>query len=147
MGQDDPTQTTAWDEARMIELAHRHAQLEVERRLDPLMETLIAEPVYEFHPVKLCMRGGDLCRRYYAQFFDDFMNRVVGHELISEMTSPEAVAQEYDISLRVDGEVETHRVVGVLFAEGDLLGGERIYASERCIRLMAGRVFDEFEPL
>ena len=42
-------------------------------------------------------------------------------------------------------------MLGILFAEetanGTLLGGERIYAGERVIRLMAGTLFDEFEPL
>ena len=58
-----------------------------------------------------------------------------------------AVAQEYEISLRVDGAVETHHVVGILYAEGDLLGGERIYGSERFVRLMAGELFQELNPI
>ena len=136
-----------WGVAEMVDLARRHAHLETVGKLDELMETLVAEPEYEFHPLGLAMRGGDLCRRYYAQFYEDFISRVVGHEMISETIAAQTLSQEYDISLRVDSGVETHRVVGVLFAEGDRLGGERIYTSERMIRLMAGRVFDEFEPL
>jgi len=34
--------------------------------------------------------------------------------------------------------VESHHVIGILYAEGSLLGGERIYTGERCARLMAG---------
>jgi hypothetical protein len=30
---------------------------------------------------------------------------------------------------------------------GGLLGGERVYASERCARLMTGDLFDELQPL
>jgi hypothetical protein len=38
------------------------------------------------------------------------------------------VAQEYEISLRVDGGIEHFRVLGILYARGDRLGGERVYA-------------------
>ena len=37
--------------------------------------------------------------------------------------------------------------MSVLFAEGERLGGERIYASERLVRLMVGEMFDELEPI
>ncbi|HIM00163.1 MAG TPA: hypothetical protein EYG46_04095 [Myxococcales bacterium] len=135
------------DEKQMLDLATRHAQYEAEQKIGPLMETLVPEPEYGFYPAKLRMHGGDLCKRYYEQFFTDFMSKVRGHKLLNEWVSHDSVAQEYDITLRVDGELETHRVLGILFAEGDRLGGERIYASERAIRLMAGCVFDEFKPL
>ncbi len=58
-----------------------------------------------------------------------------------------SVAQEYDITVELDGAHETHRVLGVLYASGNLLGGERIYGSERVIRLMLGEMFDELKPL
>jgi hypothetical protein len=45
------------------------------------------------------------------------------------------------------GRTETHRVLGILYAEGALLGGERVYASDRCIRLMTGALYDELEPI
>ncbi len=142
----------AWSLSDMIELGHRHARLEAERRLDPLMETLVESPSYEFHPLGLGMSGGDRVRRYYAQFFESFMEKIVGYELLHEWADERAVVQEYDIRVRDGGIAETHRVIGILFAEDTpdgrtRLGGERIYASERCVRLMAGDVFDEFEPL
>ena len=132
----------------MLALARLHARLETERKLDPLMDTLIEEPEYEFYPLNLRMRGGDLCRRYYQQFFDDFMQKIAGYAMRDEWASESSVAQEYDIALRIDGVVETHRVLGVLFVDrnGARLGGERIYGSERVIQLMAGSVIDEFEP-
>ena len=133
------------NEEQMLELARLHAKLEAQQKIDPLMETMIGEPAYEFYPARLGMRRGDLCRRYYEQFFTDFMSKVEDHRLLSEWVSAESVAQEYDITLRVDGKLETHRVLGILFAEGDRLGGERIYASETAIRRMAGCVFDEFQ--
>ena len=141
-----------WTVDDMIELGHRHADLEAERRLEPLLETMISEPRYEFHPLALGMSGGDRVRRYYAQFFEGFMAKIVGYELVGEWADEDAVVQEYDITTDDDGLRETHRVVGILFAVDagngrKLLGGERVYASERCVRLMAGDLFSELEPL
>lgn len=140
-----------WTPDDMLELGHRHADLEAKRELDPLMETMVESPSYEFHPLGLGMSGGDRVRRYYRQFFDGFMESIVGYELIDEWANERAVVQEYDITVRAGDEPETHRVIGILFAEdspnGVRLGGERVYASERCVRLMAGPIFDELVPL
>jgi hypothetical protein len=142
----DTNASDHWNAEKMLALARLHAQLETELKLDPLMDTLIPEPIYEFYPQQLRMRGGDLCRRYYQQFFDDFMQKIAGYKMGEEWVSETSVAQEYDITLRIDGKLETHRVLGVLYAEGDRLGGERIYGTERVIELMAGSVLGEFEP-
>ena len=137
----------AWTVAQMAELGMRHSTLEAQGRLEPLLETLVEDPVYEFHPIGLGMRGGDPVRRFYTQFCERFLPMRHGYELISQWVSESSVAQEYDVSLRVDGRVEQHRVLGVLYASGGLLGGERVYASERFIRLMTGELFDELKPL
>ena len=136
-----------WNADEMLELGTRHARLEAERDLDALMDTLVGEPVYEFHPLGRTLRGGAAVRRYYEQFFADFMEKIVGYELVDEWVNERSVAQEYAITLQVDGRPETHRVIGVLYAEGALLGGERIYGGERIVRLMAGKMFDELEEL
>ena len=53
-----------WNAERMLELATRHARVEAQKRLDDLMETLVREPVYEFHVQGLMLRGGARVRRY-----------------------------------------------------------------------------------
>jgi hypothetical protein len=142
-----------WSVDDMVELGRRHADIEGERRLDPLMETLVEDPSYEFHPIGLGMRGGERVRRYYTQFFGGFMEQMAGYTLLNEWADENAVVQEYDITLEAGADgPETHRVIGILFAERTpdgrtLLGGERVYASERCIRLMTGELFDELVPL
>jgi alkylhydroperoxidase family enzyme len=140
-----------WTAADMLELGHLHADLEARRELDPLMDTLVAEPVYEFHPLGLRMAGGERVRRYYRQFFDDFMEKIVGYRLLEEWANETSVGQEYDITVEVDGEPETHRALGILYVEhgpdGARLGGERIYGSERLVRLFAGNLFTELTPL
>ena len=67
------------------------------------------------------------------------------HALSALHAGVPSLAQEYSITVGTPEGEETHRVIGVLFAGPEsadgadrLLGGERIYASERCTRLMAG---------
>jgi hypothetical protein len=131
----------------MAALGARHAELEGRGDLEPLLETLAPDPVYEFHPARLCMRGDAMVRRFYTQFCEKFLPLRAGYTLVSEWTSASSVAQEYDVSLRVDGGLEHFRVLGILYARGDRLGGERVYAPERFIRLMTGELFEELEPL
>ena len=131
----------------MRELGTRHSTLEARGELEPLLATLVADPIYEFHPIGLCMRGGDAVRRFYTQFCEHFLPLRHSYRLLREWASEREVVQEYDVSLRVAGAVETHRVLGILYAEGELLAGERVYASERFIRLMTGELFAELEPI
>jgi hypothetical protein len=139
--------TGTWSAERMLDLGRRHAEAEAQSDLEGTMVTMVAEPRYEFHPAGLEMKGGDRVRRYYTQFYERFLPMTVGYRLLDEWVNASSLAQEYDIDLRVDGSVETFRVIGILFAEGELLGGERIYASEQMIRHMAGPIFDELVPL
>lgn len=76
------------------ELATHHARVEGQRRLDDLMDTLIEEPVYEFPVQRLALSGGSNIRRYYHQFFDDYMSRVSGARLLGQWADEAAVARE-----------------------------------------------------
>ena len=128
-----------WGVEAMYELGGRHARLEAEGDLEGTLATLVAEPVYEFFPMGWKMTGRERVVRYYEHLFAHFIPRTRGYRLLEEWVNETSVAQEYEIDVEVDGGgVESHRVLGVLCAEGNLLGGERIYASERCARLMAG---------
>ena len=129
----------AWTVERMLELGRHHAAIETERDLEGTLATLVPEPVYEFWPMGWRMVGMDPARRYYEHLMGSFMPSLRGFEMIEEWASPSSVTQEYSIEVAVDGAAETHRVIGVLFyGDDEHLGGERIWASERCVRLMAG---------
>ena len=136
-----------WNAERMLELATRHARVESQKRLHALMDTLVPEPVYEFLVQGLTLRGGARVRRYYQQFFDDYLSRVTGGRRLGQWGDEKAVAREDAIEVRGSDSSETHRIMSVLFAEGDRLGGERIYASDHVVRMMAGEMFDELEPI
>jgi hypothetical protein len=127
-----------WTAADMLELGTRHATLEAKGNIAGTMQTLIDRPVYEFHPMGLTMTGTDMVRRYYEHLIGNFIPMTRGYELLEEWGNASSIGQEYAITTEADGQVETHRVVGILFASGELLGGERLYASEHCFRLMAG---------
>ena len=145
---------THWTTADMAELGHRHARLEAERKLDALMQTLCAEPVYEFHPMGLTFSGGDTTRRYYDQFIREFMPRIQGYELVDEWVNEQSVAQEYEIRVKTGGSIIALRTVGVLFLDADSvqtgdprLGGERIYGSDQLVREFTGEMYSELKPL
>ena len=142
-----PETSSEWNAERMLELATHHAHVEGRRRLDDLMDTLIEEPVYEFPVQGLTLRGGANVRRYYRQFFDDYMSRVTGARLLGQWADEAAVAREDAIEVDGADGPEVQRVMSVLFAVGDKLGGERIYASDSVIRMMAGEMFTELEPI
>ncbi len=132
---------------QMYELGTRHAALEARLDLEGTLATLVDEPVYEFLPMGLRMQGGAQVRRYYEHLFSSFIPSTRSYRLVQAWVNETSVAQEYDIEVEVDGAVECHRVLGVLLAASELLSGERVYASERCARLMLGDLMDELTPL
>jgi hypothetical protein len=136
-----------WTADDMYALGTHHAKVEAEGNLEATMATLVGEPVYEFLPLGLRMVGHLNVRRYYKHLLSEFVPRTRGYELLEEWVNETSVSQEYAIDVAVDGQIERHRVIGILYAEGGLLGGERIYSSERCARLMAGdALIDELLP-
>jgi len=132
-----------WTARNMQELGSTHARLEAQGDLEGTMATLVQVPTYEFWPAGLRMSGQEQVRRYYEHLLGHFVPMTRSYALIDEWVNSRSLTQEYEIEVDVEGALESHRVVGILFAEGRLLGGERIYASERCTRLMAGDLIDE----
>lgn len=132
----------------LIEVARAHAAAEGRDDLATTLATLEAEPVYELQPVGRVMRGLPAARRYYEHFFARFRPLVAGFELRGEWVNEEGVGQEYVIAVRAPGGgVERHHVIGILTFGENALSGERVYASERLLRLMFGPLYDEMEPL
>ena len=136
-----------WTPDDMYALGTRHADLEARGDMEGTLATLVAEPVYEFHPAGLRMQGREQVRRYYAHLFGSFIPSTRGYRLLDEWVNEGSVAQEYEIEVEVDGALEKHRVVGILYGRDGLLEGERVFASERCARLMMGDLYDELSPL
>ena len=139
----------AWSVERMLELGRLHADLEARCDIAGTLATMVEHPVYEFFPAGLRMSGADKVRRYYENLLNVFVPKTSA-SLIDEWVSERAVAQEYEIVYDPQGVAEAHRVIGILYmADGEeLLGGERVYASEKCARLMLGDdLYAELEPI
>jgi hypothetical protein len=134
--------------AQLIAIAHQHGQAEAAQDLPAILATLDTEPVYEFFPVGLGFRGAEATRRWYEAFVTEFMPRVSHFTLHGEWIGDTGVAQEYSVQVRGnDGRIGTHRIVGILMFGETGLKGERIYAAEPLLRLLAGSMWSELRPL
>jgi hypothetical protein len=132
----------------LIAIAHRHAAAEADGDLAGTLATLDPDPVYEFEPAGLLLRGLPAVRTYYEHFFATFQPRIAGYELRSEWQNDEGLGQEYWIDLRTpEGGTERHAVIGILLFGREGLRGERIYASDRMLRTMFGPAFTLAEPM
>jgi len=131
----------------MTALARLHAEIEQAGDLEPLLDTLVDEPIFEFHPPGGQLIGGDTLRRYYIAFLRDFMPLVAETVMIGEWTGPEACVHEYQIRLRIDGKLENHQLMGTIYGSGDRMGGERLYGSAKLIDLMLGDFKKELVPI
>ncbi len=136
-----------WDATKMHKLGSRHAQLEADGDLDGVMATLVDNPVYEFWPIGLRATGRDSIRRYYEHLLGVFIPTQHGYRLVEEWLSDHSLIQEYEIEIEGPNGRGTHQVIGILWADGELMGGERVWASETCLRAMLGPFFDELEPI
>lgn len=134
---------------RLEALAWAHAQAEAEGDMEAALATLVDDPVYEFQPAGVVLSGMDQVRRYYAHFFGDFQSVADGAELRGRWASDDGLGLEYTLWIRdpQTGRRERHEVLGFLTYGADRLSGERIYASDRLLRLMVGPVLEEARPL
>ena len=131
-----------------LALARAHAAAERNGDMDATLATLEADPLYELFPVGLGFRGMAATRVYYDHFFGTFRALSRGAEMHSEWVNERGVAQEY--TLRVEhpnGAEERHRVVAIFTFGETALAGERVYGSERLLRLLFGPAFDLATPL
>jgi hypothetical protein len=133
--------------AQVLELGSEHARIETACDLEATMATLTADPLYEFFPAGLRMRGADKVRRYYEHLMAHFLPNVESADVVDEWCNENSLNQEFDVHIRIDGKLERHRLLGILVVADDLLSGERIYGSERVLRLMLGDLYDELEAI
>lgn len=133
----------------MVKVALAHAAAEGAADMEATMATLDDDGVaYELQPMGVVIEGRERARRIYEWFFAEFSPLVDGFELRSEWTDDNGVGQEYTLWVRTpDGTRERHDIIGILLFGTQKLRGERIYASERLIRMMYGPVVDEAVPL
>jgi len=140
-----PDNTVALSQDEIYALGSHHAEREAACDLSAVMDTLSDNPLYLYPTIGKKFTGRERSQRFYEYFFANFSPNVLNAKLIREWVNNTSVAQEYEITLSFSGVEETHTVLGVLFVEGDKLGGEIVYASDRLIRRMLGPIYDELE--
>ena len=135
--------------AALVATAREHAAAEGIGDIETVLRTLDDDPVYELQPVGLEFRGMDAVRAYYDYFFSTFSTLVAGAALRGESVAADGVVQEYTIwtTTGPGNALERHEVVGILTFGDDRLSGERVYGSERLLRLMFGPVYDISTPI
>ncbi|MBJ20844.1 MAG: hypothetical protein CL933_15660 [Deltaproteobacteria bacterium] len=131
----------------MSAITRLHAELEQNGEYEPLIATLVDEPIFEFHPPGGQLRGGDTLRRFYTRFLREFMPLVEETILIGEWATPDACVHEYQLRLRIDGQLENHQLMGSIYGSEDRIGGERLYGGERLMDLMLGEFKSELVPI
>jgi len=111
--------------------------------MEETMATLVEEPIYDFFPVGLRLQGAAAVRRYYQHLFDHFLPSVKGSEVMGEWVDENALVQEYVVHIHHEGQDERHFLTGILYVEGEKLGGERIWGSEAALRRLLGPLYNE----
>ncbi|HZQ57764.1 MAG TPA: hypothetical protein VFA84_07010 [Acidimicrobiales bacterium] len=131
--------------ADLVAVARAHAEAEAVDDLATVLATLEDDPVYELQPVGLVLNGMDLAKRYYDHFFTTFRPVVANYAMRGEWVNDVGLLQEYTIwtSTGPGGAIERHEVIGLLTFGRTKLSGERVYGSERLLRLMFGPVYDD----
>ena len=135
------------DPEQVRSLGRYHAEVETAGQMEETMATLVEEPIYDFFPVGLRLQGAAAVRRYYQHLFDHFLPSVKDSEVIGEWVDEHALVQEYVVHIHHEGREERHFLTGILYVEGDKLGGERIWGSEVALRRLLGPVYPELTPI
>src|SRR5262249_34969522 len=137
----------AMNRDEMIALARRHVAAERTADMARTLATLEPDPLYELQPVGRMLRGMDAARRYYEHFFGTFRSFIEASERLAEWVTDEGMGLENVLHLRLpDGSRERHRVMGILVFGQTGLAGERVWGSERLLRLMLGPVYGSSLP-
>ena len=140
---------TATERDALVAVALAHAGAEAVDDRETVFATLEDNPIYELQPVGIVLEGMDKAKRYYDHFFSTFRPMVANYEMRGEWVNDVGVAQEYTIWTQSPdgGPTERHDVFAILTFGTTKLSGERLYASERLLRLMFGPAYDLAQPL
>jgi hypothetical protein len=128
--------------------ALKHIEREAVDDLEGTLATLAPDPVYDFYPIGLRMRGMDLIRRYYAHFFTKVRPHIVNYVVHSYTYGESSMVTELTLTWRYDdGSTRDFRNITVLvYGEGGI-AGERMYGEPEFFRLFFGPVLAELEPV
>ena len=127
----------------LVAVAKRHAQAEAAGDIATTLATLEDAPAYELATLGISFRGKDAARTYYEHFFGTFQPWIASFELVNQWETEEGLGEEYWLDVAPPGAArERHRIIGILVFGETKLAGERLYASERLLRVMLGPAYE-----
>jgi len=134
--------------AQLIEMSHRHSAAEAALDVEATLATMEAPYFYEVWPAGLRMEGREQARRYYTYHFATLRPRMIGMDRIGDWEGEDGVVIERLVHVRNDdGSVEKFRVIAVQAFGENGIAGERMYASDKFIKLIFGPMLDtDFKP-
>lgn len=129
----------------MRKLVQKHSDLESNLDLEGVLETLVENPTYEFHPARLRLEGKENIRQFYRDHFDSFFPLIKSYVMVNQCWDTHSACMEYDLYLKEPHDPSrAYRIMVVLSEENSLLKGERFYVENELAELMAGSSFDKF---
>ena len=122
----------------LLEVTGRRVAAVQSGDIDAVMASLVDEPVFDFFPLGLRLSGHDDVRRYYGHFLTEVIPRSQG-TLVATLVGEREVAFEFVTAVATSaGGLETFRILAVQPVVGNRVAGERLYASERYVRVIVG---------
>lgn len=132
----------------MLEAAREHATAEAMLDMDRTLATLVEEPVFEFFPAGLTLRGRALIETFYRERYATFASSVVGFELHGEWANGDTAIQEYGVDVKGPNGTQRFRVVSMTpVREDGLLFGERLYCDVGFLHALLGPLFEHCQPV
>jgi SnoaL-like domain len=129
-------------------VAYAHAQAEADGDMAATLATLEDDPLYEFQPAGVVLRGKEAAERYYDWFFHHVEMQIEGFEVRNEWITDAGLGQEYILRVKLpDGTRRRFDLTSILTFGDTKLSGERIYASDELFRHMVGPAYADAVPL
>ena len=138
------------DPQRVLELCREHAGAEGENDMPRVLATLVAQPEFEFFPMRKRIRGRKNIEAFYYEQYPKFGPKVAGYEVTGEWTNEIAAIQEYVIDvIEDDGSTSKYNVISMMPADDatGLLKGERLYCDDGFVKALLGPLVSALEPI
>jgi hypothetical protein len=108
------------DPQKVLALCHEHAEAEAGYDVDRVLATLVAEPRFEFFPLRKHITGRAPIEKFYREQYPQFGPLVAGYEVIGEWTNEIAALQESTIDVdEADGSNTRYYLISMMQRDDD----------------------------
>jgi ketosteroid isomerase-like protein len=132
---------------QMVSIYQMHGRAEFERNVDKAMESVAANPVYEWPCLNLRIAGRPAVREYYSRV----INKAIKAHVLSQRTlatGDGVLTAEYvlNITRPSDAPIRAGLVCVVTFDDGKIQA-ERVYSHPTYTELLRGAIGADFESV